>query len=194
MLNREDLLSLEKYAEIRPEFRANVMAHKKNRQVLLGDNVTLYFEDNLTMQYQIQEMLRIEKIFESSGIQEELDTYNPLTPDGNNLKATFMIEYPDIEQRKLMLEKMLNIEETVWMKIEGFQKVYAIADEDLERNNDIKTSAVHFLRFEFSRDMVKQAKQGASISIGIDHEAYRVLLSPIPENIRNSLLQDFSDH
>ena len=152
-ITRKDLMSLEQYAEKRPEFRQQVLQHKKNRQVALGPNSTLYFEDRLTLLYQIQEMLRIEKVFEADGINEELEAYNPMIPSGRNFKATFMIEYTDAEMRAAQLEKMVGIEDLVWMKIEGFDKVWSIADEDLERSNATKTSAVHFMRFEMSDDI-----------------------------------------
>lgn len=190
MLSRDDLMSLETYAEQRVDFRAKVIAHKKNRQVRLGDNATLYFEDQLTMQYQIQEMLRIERIFDAEGIKEELDTYNPLIPDGSNWKATFMIEYIDENDRKAALAKMIGIEDKVWMQVAGFDKVFAIADEDLERDNAEKTSAVHFMRFELSPEMVEAVKAGADIGSGIEHEAYNETIAVLPANIRDSLTAD----
>lgn len=189
-LTRDDLYTLEAYAEIRPEFRAQVMAHKKNRQVSIGNHATIYFEDRLVVQYQIQEMLRIEKIFESAGIQEELDAYNPMIPNGSNWKATFMIEYADPEERKQALEKMIGIEDRVWVKVAGFEAVFAIADEDLERENEEKTSSVHFLRFELSEDMKSALKNGASLSMGIDHPAYLQSVDEIPVAIRESLVAD----
>jgi hypothetical protein len=192
MLNREDLYSLEKYAEIRSEFRSRVMEHKKNRQVAIGNHATLYFEDRLTMQYQIQEMLRIEKIFDADGIREELDAYNPLIPDGSNWKATFMIEYDDVEERKLALAKMIGIEDKVWVRVDGHDKVFAIADEDLEREDDSKTSSVHFLRFELAPEMVGAIKAGGSISMGIDHEAYPHSVEPVPAGVRDSLTADLA--
>jgi hypothetical protein len=171
-LTREDLYSLEEYANIRPEFRAKVMEHKKNRRVPIGPNAALYFEDALTMQYQVQEMLRIEKIFEAEGIKEELDVYNPLIPDGMNWKATFMIEFGDVEERKAALAKMLGIDKKIWVQVAGFDKVHPIANEDLDRETEDKTSSVHFMRFELTAEMVDAALKGASISAGIDHEAY----------------------
>lgn len=189
-LTRDDLYSLEKYSAMRSQFRAEVMEHKKNRQVPVGPNATLYFEDRLIMQYQIQEMLRAERIFESDGIQEELDAYNPLIPDGNNWKATFMIEYPDEVQRKQALADLIGIEDRVWVKVEGFEPVYAIADEDLERETEEKTSSVHFLRFDLQPDMIGAAKDGAAISVGIDHERYDHKLDPLPANIRDALAGD----
>lgn len=191
-LAHKDLYSLEQYAKLRADFRAKVLEHKKNRQVRLGENATLYFEDRLTMQYQIQEMLRIEKIFEEEGIDDELDTYNPLIPDGTNLKCTFMIEFDDIEERKVALAKMRGIEDKVWVQIDGHDKVYAIADEDLERDNDEKTSAVHFMRFEFKPEMIATAKSGANLSMGIDHDYYHQELKPVPTPTRDSLLADFT--
>jgi hypothetical protein len=189
-LSRADLWSLEEYAERRPTFRAEVMAHKKTRQVPLGDHARLYFEDNLTIKYQIQEMLRIEKVFEAQGIHEELDAYNPLIPDGHNWKATFMIEYDDPEERAAQLAKMIGIEDKVWMQVEGCERVYPIADEDLERDNESKTSSVHFLRFELSPTMIAAAHQGSSISAGVDHPAYAAETGPLSEEIRASLAAD----
>ena len=190
-LTRSDLMSLEDYAGQRQEFRSRVIEHKKTRQIPLGSNATLYFEDKLTIQYQIQEMLRVERIFESAGIQDELDAYNPLIPDGTNLKATFMIEYPDVEQRRTALADMIGIEDTVWLRVDGFDKVFAIADEDMERETGEKTSSVHFLRFEFSQDMIQAAKQGADLGAGIDHQAYTKTVEPLPAPVRNSLISDF---
>jgi hypothetical protein len=192
MLSRDDLMSLETYAEQRADFRARVIAHKKNRQVQLGENATLYFEDRLTMQYQIQEMLRIERIFDAEGIKEELDAYNPLIPDGSNWKATFMIEFTDENDRKAALAKMIGIEDKVWMQVAGYDKVYAIADEDLERDNAEKTSAVHFMRFELSPEMVAAVKAGADIGAGIDHEAYSETIAVLPANVRDSLAADLA--
>ena len=190
-LTRTDLYSLEQYADCRSAFRDDVMAHKRDRRVPLGPHATLYFEDRLTIQYQVQEMLRAERIFESAGINEELEAYNPLIPDGGNLKATFMLEYDDIDERRVALEKMVGIEDRVWIKIAGHEPVYAIADEDLERETEQKTSAVHFLRFEFTPQMIAAAKERAAISMGIDLPAYQHDLDPIPENVRASLVKDF---
>lgn len=190
MLSRDDLMSLEDYAEQRAGFRARVIAHKKDRQLRLGENATLYFEDRLTMQYQIQEMLRIERIFDAAGIKEELDTYNALIPDGSNWKATFMLEYIDEDARKAALAKLIGIEDRVWMQVAGHERVYAIADEDLERDNAEKTSAVHFLRFELTPAMVTAVKAGADIGAGIEHEAYNVSIAALPANIRDSLAAD----
>ena len=191
-LKREDLWSLEDYAQRRPQFRAEVMAHKKSRQVRLGEHATLYFEDETTMRYQVQEMLRAERIFEADGIQEELDAYNPLIPDGSNWKATFMVEYDDVEERKQALAKLIGIEGKVWMRVDGFDKVYPIADEDLERETEEKTSSVHFMRFELTPQMVAAVKEGAAIAAGIDHSVYQATLDPLPENIRSSLAQDLT--
>jgi hypothetical protein len=189
-LSRDDLFSLEKYAEVRPEFRARVMAHKKNRQLPIGPNATLYFEDALTMQYQIQEMLRIERIFEASGIQEELDAYNPLIPDGSNWKATFMMEYPDEEERRVQLKKLLGIERHVWAQVADFARITPVADEDLEREDEEKTASVHFLRFELTPEMAEAVKNGAPVSMGIDHPAYTHAAEPIAQNVRDSLAED----
>lgn len=189
-LKREDLFSLERYAEMRAEFRADVMRHKKNRVVHLGPHATLHFEDRLTMQYQVQEMLRAERIFEASGIQEELDAYNPLIPDGSNWKATFMIEYEDVEERRLMLAKLKGIEKQVWVQISGFNRVSPVANEDLERETEDKTSSVHFLRFELTPDMARAVRDGAAISVGIDHPEYRAEIEALPQSIRDSLAAD----
>ena len=189
-LSREQLYSLEKYSELRPQFRAQVMAHKKNRHVPLGEHATLYFEDRLTMQYQIQEMLRAERIFEAAGIQEELDAYNPLIPDGSNWKATFMVEYDDVDERQRALARLVGIEDKVWVQVDGCEKVYAIADEDLERETTEKTSSVHFLRFELTPAMADAVKRGGNIAMGIDHEAYTVRLNAIPANVRDALVAD----
>jgi hypothetical protein len=190
MLTRQSLYTLEKYAEIRDQFRQDVMKHKKNRRLALGTNATLYFEDSMTMQYQVQEMLRIEKIFDPHGIQEELDTYNPLIPDGANWKATFMIEFPDIDERQAMLARLVGVENKVWLQVGNLPKIYPIADEDLERSDDEKTSAVHFLRFELSADQVQSLKDGAPLAGGIDHDVYQVEINPISENIRLALVKD----
>lgn len=191
-LSREDLYSLEKYAEVRPAFRAKVLEHKQHRQVAIGPFATLYFEDRLTMQYQIQEMLRVERIFEAAGIQEELDTYNPLIPDGSNWKATFMIEVPDENERRKVLARMVGIEDRVWVRVGAAAPVYAIADEDMERETADKTSSVHFLRFELTLDMVAAAKQGAAIAMGIDHPEYRHEVTALPEANRVSLVADLA--
>ncbi len=191
-LNRSDLLSLEEYAEQRPEFRQRVLEHKKHRKIHIGDNATLYFEDRMTLQYQIQEMLRIEKIFEREGIEEELSAYNPMIPDGQNLKATFMIEYGDPAERQVALQKLVGIESQIWLQVDGYNKVYAIADEDLERATEDKTSAVHFMRFEFDKEMISSLRDtDASLEIGSDHEAYPYSLTVTDEATRSSLLNDF---
>lgn len=189
-LARKDLMSLEQYAEEREGFRARVLAHKKNRQLPIGPHVTLYFEDRLTIQYQVQEMLRIERIFEAAGIEEELSAYNPLIPSGKNWKATMMIEYSDAEERRRELTKLVNIEQTIWLKVGEHEKVFPIADEDLERTKEEKTSAVHFLRFELSDAMVNELKGGAALYVGVDHENYRYQQEPVAENIRVALVGD----
>jgi len=191
-LNRADLLSLEEYAEQRPEFRQRVLEHKKHRKIHIGDNATLYFEDRMTLQYQIQEMLRIEKIFEREGIEEELSAYNPMIPDGQNLKATFMIEYGDPAERQVALQKLVGIESLIWLQVDGYDKVYAIADEDLERATTDKTSAVHFMRFELDTDMISSLREGAAtLVMGSDHVAYRHSFTITDEATRSSLLNDF---
>jgi hypothetical protein len=189
-LTRESLYSLEQYSDVRDRFREDVMAHKRNRRLALGTNATLYFEDRVTMQYQVQEMLRIERIFEADGIQEELDAYNPLIPDGSNWKATFMVEFPDISERKAMLKQLVGIEDKVWLQAGDLDRITPIADEDLERDDDEKTSAVHFLRFELTRDQVRALKDGAPLAAGIDHENYQVEIRPVADNIRQSLVED----
>ena len=189
-LSRDDLFSLEQYAVARPEFRDKVLEHKRDRRLDLGTNAALYFEDRLTMQYQVQEMLRIERIFEAEGIDEELEAYNPLIPDGSNWKATFMVEFPEVEQRRAMLERLVGIEDLVYVQVADFDRVFAIADEDLERADEKKTSAVHFLRFELPPEQVAALKRGASLIAGIDHENYRVEVSPVAANIRESLVRD----
>ena len=190
-LSREDLYSLEKYAEHRAEFRARVLEHKKDRRVTIGENLSLYFEDRLTIQYQVQEMLRIEKIFEAEGIEEELSAYNPLIPDGNNLKCTAMIEYADVEERKARLAELVGIEHKVWAQVDGHDKVYAISNEDLERSTEEKTSAVHFMRFEFSRDMIAELLAGSDLKFGSDHENY-LEAATVPETTCQALAGDFT--
>lgn len=191
-LTRKDLYSLEEYAEMRTEYRTKVMAHKKNRRLELGDHVLLSFEDRLVMQYQVQEMLKAEKIFEAEGIEEELEVYNTLIPDGTNWKATMLIQYPDVEERQKKLTQLIGLENLIWMKVEGCEKVYAIADEDLERDNETKTSAVHFMRFELDNEMVTAAKSGAAISAGSEHENYQATINPVTSNLRDSLTSDLS--
>ena len=192
-ITRDSLMTLEAYAKARNDFRAQVMAHKKDRIVHLGEHVTLIFEDELTMRYQVQEMLRAEKMFEEEGIRDELSAYNPMIPDGNNWKATMMIEYTDLDERRRMLENLIGVEDKVWVRAGDLNKVYAIADEDLERENAQKTSAVHFLRFELSQEIIDSLKRGAELAIGVDHPAYSVSLNAIPSNIRASLLQDLAE-
>jgi hypothetical protein len=189
-LTRQDLFPLEIYAKVRAEFRARVMTHKKDRQVAIGPHATLYFEDYLTMHYQVQEMLRAERIFEDAGIEEELEAYNPLIPDGSNLKATFMLEYADSGERQQALAQMVDIEDRVWLRVDGFEPVWAVADEDLERETADKTSSVHFLRFELTPAMVKAVRQDARIGMGIDHAAYRYGIEAVPDNVRRSLAAD----
>src|SRR5947209_6958464 len=172
-ITRESLMSLEAYAKARKDFRAQVLAHKKARSVHLGDHLTLLFEDELTIRYQIQEMLRIEKTFEEAGIQDELDVYNPLVPDGTNLKATMLVEYEDVDERRAALANLKGIEDAVWLRVEGYPGVRAIADEDLERENDDKTSAVHFVRFELTPSMIAAFKAGREVALGVDHPHYR---------------------
>ncbi|MBX3687203.1 MAG: DUF3501 family protein [Rhodocyclaceae bacterium] len=191
-LTRNDLWSLEEYANRRAAFRAEVIAHKRLRTVHLGSNVTLLFEDEKTVRYQIQEMLRIERTFESAGIQDELDVYNPLIPDGCNLKATMLIEYPDPEERAQRLRKLRGIERQTWVRADGFGKCFAIADEDLERENSEKTSSVHFLRFELTAEMCAALKAGAALGMGIDHEAYRVEIEEIAPETQTSLVSDLA--
>ena len=191
-LTRDDLFSLEQYAETRPAFRDRVLEHKKNRRLDLGTNAALYFEDRLTIQYQVQEMLRIERIFEADGINEELEAYNPLIPDGSNWKATFMVEFPEAEERRAMLTQLLGIEDRVYVQVADFDRVFAIADEDLERADEEKTSAVHFLRFELPPEQVAALKSGAALIAGIDHDSYRVDVSPVPDNIRDALIADLT--
>ena len=189
-LSRADLWSLEEYAEIRPSFRAQIMAHKKTRQLPLGEHARLYSEDQLTIKYQIQEMLRIEKVFEASGINEELEAYNPLIPDGHNWKATFMIEYEDPQERALQLASMIGIEDKVWMQVEGCDRIHPIADEDLDRDTADKTSSVHFLRFELQPSMIAAVTAGAAITAGIDHPAYTVEGVTVAAAVRDSLAND----
>jgi hypothetical protein len=191
MIDRDSLLSLEAYAKQRSQFRAKVMEHKKHRAVHLGAHVTLQFEDELTIRYQIQEMLRIERIFEEDGIQGELDAYNPLIPDGGNWKATLFIEYPEVEERRRMLQRLKGIERKTWVQVEGGERVYAIADEDLERENDEKTAAVHFVRFELPSAMRESLRRGARLSLGVDHPEYRATVEVSAEQ-RASLLDDLA--
>lgn len=189
-LTRADLMSLEQYSQARKEFRERILKHKKLRIIGVGPNATWCFEDRLLVQYQVQEMLRVERIFEAAGIQDEMDAYNPLIPDGTNWKVTFLIEFPDADERKVQLSGLKGVESRCWVQVEGFDRVFAIADEDLERENAEKTSAVHFLRFELNSQMVAKAKQGAAINIGIDHANYRHELRPVPQAVRDSLASD----
>lgn len=188
-------MTLEAYAKVRIDFRTRVIEHKKTRTVPLGANITLIFEDELTMRYQVQEMLRVEKIFEEAGIQDELEAYNPMIPDGGNWKVTMMIEYPDVEERSRMLAKLIGVEDRVWVRVAGFAPVYAIADEDLDRSTDEKTSAVHFLRFELDARMKQALKSGTAnvvLAAGVDHPQYRVSADPLPQPTVTALLQDLS--
>ncbi|MHB8474284.1 MAG: DUF3501 family protein [Gammaproteobacteria bacterium] len=189
-LTTDDLYSLERYAMERAEFRARVLTHKKNRRVMLGTNAALYFEDRLTIQYQIQEMLRTERIFEVQGIMEELEAYNPLIPDGHNWKATFMLEYGDETERHAALAQLIGIEDRVWVQVGDLSRVYAIADEDMARSNAQKTSAVHFVRFELTPEMVARVKADAALGAGIDHPQYHCQLKHVPDTVRDALAQD----
>ena len=191
-ITRDSLMTLEAYAKARKDFRAKVMAHKKLRAVHLGEHLTLLFEDELTIRYQIQEILRVEKSFEEQAIQDELDAYNPLVPDGHNWKATLLVEYEDVEERKQALAKLKGIEDRMWVQVGSLPRVYAIADEDLERENAEKTSAVHFVRFELTRSMVSELRRGSALSIGVDHPAYTFTLHELPEPTRRALLDDVS--
>lgn len=187
----DSLLTLEAYAKARGDFRAKVIAHKKHRTVALGNHLTLLFEDELTIRYQIQEMLRVERIFEPEGIRDELDAYNPLIPDGTNWKATFMIEFTEVEDRRVALEKMIGVEDKVWVQVADFSKVYAIADEDLERETEEKTSAVHFLRFELTEEMARALKSGGGLRIGVDHPKYQANVDVGPA-VRDALVMDLA--
>ena len=190
-IDRASLMTLEAYARERVQFRAKVMAHKKDRTVPLGEHVTLLFEDELTVRYQVQEMLRVERIFEEESIQDELEAYNPLVPDGRNLKATLMVEFPDPHERRKKLEEMIGIEDKVWVQVQTQDRVWAIADEDLDRENEEKTSSVHFLRFELSEDMATALKNGAPLAIGIDHPRYAATVEARPA-VRDSLVKDLA--
>jgi len=191
-ITRESLLTLEAYARDRKNFRVRVLEHKKARTVHLGEHLTLLFEDELTIRYQVQEMLRIEKIFEEAGIQDELDTYNPLVPDGRNWKATLLVEYEDVEERKRALARLKGIEDRVWVQVDEQPRVHAIADEDLERENDEKTSSVHFVRFELTPAMIAALKSGAGLAIGVDHPEYTATLQRVPDATRTALLADLA--
>jgi Protein of unknown function (DUF3501) len=191
-ITRESLLTLEAYAKVRKDFRAEVIAHKRLRTVHLGQHLTLLFEDELTIRYQIQEILRVEKTFEETAIQEELDAYNPLVPDGHNWKATLLIEYEDVEERKQALSSLRGVEDRVWIQVGASPRVYAIADEDLERENDVKTSAVHFVRFDLTRPMIDDLANGAALGIGVDHPHYSFVSTAVPEATRRALLSDLA--
>ncbi|PCH60867.1 MAG: hypothetical protein COC05_02895 [Gammaproteobacteria bacterium] len=188
-ISHKDLLSLEEYSKKRDEIRANAMVHKAKRRLNIGDNAFLYFEDYTTMHYQVQEMLRIERIFDAAEIEQELDTYNPLIPDGSNWKATFMLQYDDIPTRRVELGKLLDIEDKIWVEVEGCGRIFGIANEDLDRKDPEKTSSVHFMRFELPKDTALAAKAGAVIKFGIDHDNYRHEVI-VPDNVRNSLKED----
>jgi hypothetical protein len=189
-LTRDDLLSLEQYQENRPEIRAATMLHKKCRNLPVGPNVTIYFEDAITLKYQIQEILRAEKVFDAEGINEELEVYNAMLPTGTNWKATMMIEYVDVAERVAALSQLIGIDRKTWVQVEGFDKVFAISNEDLERETEEKTSAVHFMRFELTPEMIAAVKQGVAISVGIDHNNYMHSFSPVPDNYREALMND----
>ena len=190
-IQRSSLMTLEAYARERPQFRARVMAHKKNRTVSLGDHITLIFEDELTVRYQVQEMLRVERIFEAQGIEDELAAYNPLIPDGRNLKATMMLEFPDPDVRRKWLADLIGVEDKVWIEVAGHERVWAVADEDLERENEQKTSSVHFLRFELTDDMAQALRRGTGLAIGVDHPCYTAKLE-MPPAVRDALARDLA--
>jgi hypothetical protein len=189
-LVRQDLMTLEQYSVERPRLRAEIIAHKQLRTVQVGPNMTWLFEDRATIRYQVLEMLRVERIFEAAGIQDELDAYNPLIPSGSNWKATLLLEFPDPAARQVALAKLIGVEDRCWVRVSEMERVFAIADEDLERENAEKTSAVHFLRFELSPTMIEAAKSGASLSVGVDHENYRHSVAPLPAAVRDTLLLD----
>src|SRR4030088_2984337 len=191
-MTRGNLLSLEQYAAERPRLRSEVIAHKQQRNVQVGPNMTWCFEDYTTIRYQILEMLRAERIFESDGIQGELDAYNPLILDGSNWKVTLLLEFPDPQLRRTALEKLIGVEDRCWVRVSEMERVFAVADEDMERENDEKTSAVHFLRFELSPSMVEAMRSGASLTIGVDHDSYRHLLGPVSPSVRDSLSRDLA--
>ena len=191
-INRDSIMTLEAYAKVRQKFRTEVMTHKKNRKVSIGENITLIFEDELTVRYQIQEMLRVEKIFEEKGILDEMSVYSSLIPDGRNWKASMLIEYPDPVERAKRLTKLIGIEDNVWVKVQGHNPVYAIADEDLERETEEKTSSVHFLRFELTQNMIQGLHNGASLSMGIDHSVYQALIEQVDTMVCSSLINDLT--
>jgi hypothetical protein len=190
LITPDSLMTLEAYAKARNDYRARVIAHKKHRTVALGNHVTLIFEDELTIRYQVQEMLRVERIFEAAGIRDELDTYNPLIPDGSDWKATMLIEYPDVDERQRMLAALKGVEDRVWVRVAGCDRVYAIADEDLERENAEKTSAVHFLRFDLTPRIIGDLARGAALAIGVDHPAYIAAVDGVNTEVRASLVRD----
>lgn len=190
LLSPADLMPLEQYARQRAEFRARVLAHKRARQLAVSPHCTWCFEDRLTIQYQVQEMLRAERIFEPEGIAQELDAYNPLIPDGTNWKVTLLIEYPDPGERRVALERLKGIEDRCWVQVAGHERAWAIADEDLERENEEKTSAVHFLRFELEPKMRAALRAGAALSVGIDHDQLRFTVERVPDAVRTSLIAD----
>ena len=192
MLQRKDLWSLEQYAEKREGFRAEVLAHKQNRRVQVGQNILLVFEDEKTIRYQIQEMLRIEKVFEAAGIEEELEAYNPLIPDGDNWKCSMLIQYPDVAERRQRLAELLDVENRVWVQIDGAEMLFALADEDLARANADKTSAVHFLRFQLGSAQVRAVQAGCSITFGVDHKHYQEDAVLVSEEVRRSLAADIT--
>jgi uncharacterized protein YggL (DUF469 family) len=191
-ISPETLMPLEVYAKARPEFRAKVIAHKQNRKMQLGENITLIFEDELTIRYQVQEMLRVERIFEEEGILDELGAYNPLVPDGSNWKATMMIEYPDENERRSKLAELIGVEDRVWVQVAGCERIYAIADEDLERETAQKTSSVHFLRFELAATMVAALRSGAALAMGVDHPKYSATVERVADATRASLIADLA--
>jgi len=189
-IDPDTLMTLEAYAKARKDFRARVLAHKKDRTVALGEHLTLIFEDELTIRYQVQEMLRVERIFEEEGIRDELAAYDPLIPDGSNWKATMLIEYPDVAERQAQLAVLRGIEDKVWIEVAGHARVYAIADEDMDRSNDEKTSAVHFLRFELTPPMIAALRAGGDLAIGVAHPAYAAQIDRVPLAVRSSLAGD----
>ncbi len=189
-LSPADLFSLERYARDRASIRTTVLEHKRDRQIAVGPNTTWLFEDRITVQYQVQEMLRAERVFEPEGIADELAAYNPLIPDGTNWKVTLLIEFPDVPERQRELAKLKGVEDRCWVQVGGHERVFAIADEDLERENDEKTSAVHFLRFELTPAMIAGLRSGASLGLGVDHEHYRHTLTAVRDAVRTSLLAD----
>jgi hypothetical protein len=192
-LNSSDLYSFERYARERPAIRATVLEHKRDRQIAVGPHATWLFEDRITVQYQVQEMLRAERIFEPEGIEDELGQYNPLIPDGTNWKVTLLIEFPDADERQLQLARLRGVEDRCWVQVAGHDRVFAIADEDLDRENDEKTSSVHFLRFELAPEMIATLRSGASLGVGVDHDHYRHSVAAVREPVRKSLLNDLAE-